>query len=282
MKILVTGANGYLGSGIVKQLLDNGQTVVATDISIDLIENRAERFVSNIFEVENPYDFYGKPDLLLHLAWRDGFVHNSPNHIGDLSKHVSFIESMIESGIKRVAVMGSMHEIGFIEGSIDENTPCRPESMYGIAKDALRNVTRLLAKKNNVTFQWLRGYYIVGNSQRGSSIFSKIAVAAAEGKTEFPFTMGQNQFDFLDYEEFCMQVAAVVEQNEVNGIINICSGKPEKLCDRVERFIKENNFKVKLQYGVFPDRSYDSKAVWGDNKKIRKILEKYKQNGSYH
>jgi dTDP-6-deoxy-L-talose 4-dehydrogenase (NAD+) len=276
MKILVTGANGYLGSGIVKQLLDNGQTVVATDISIDLIENRAERFVSNIFEVENPYDFYGKPDLLLHLAWRDGFVHNSPNHIGDLSKHVSFIESMIESGIKRVAVMGSMHEIGFIEGSIDENTPCRPESMYGIAKDALRNVTRLLAKKNNVTFQWLRGYYIVGNSQRGSSIFSKIAVAAAEGKTEFPFTMGQNQFDFLDYEEFCMQVAAVVEQNEVNGIINICSGKPEKLCDRVERFIKENNYKVKLQYGVFPDRSYDSKAVWGDNKKIRKILEKYK------
>lgn len=41
--------------------------------------------------------------------------------------------------------------------------------------------------------------------------------------------MGLNQYDFLDYEEFCDQVAATVQQDEVNGIINICSGRPEKL-----------------------------------------------------
>ena len=94
-----------------------------------------------------------------------------------------------------------------------------------------------------------------------------------DGKKEFPFTYGQNQYDFIDYSDFCIQVAAAVSQEKVNGVINICSGRPEKLADRVERFLKENNYCIKLNYGAFPDRPYDSKAVWGDNKKISKILE---------
>ena len=49
--------------------------------------------------------------------------------------------------------------------------------------------------------------------------------------------MGQNQFDFIDYDDFCEQVARVIEQDDVLGVINICSGHPEKLADRVERFI---------------------------------------------
>ena len=49
--------------------------------------------------------------------------------------------------------------------------------------------------------------------------------------------------------------------------------KPEKLADRVERFIKENGYRIKLQYGAFPDRPYDSKAIWGNDTKIRKIME---------
>lgn len=120
----------------------------------------------------------------------------------------------------------------------------------------------------------MRGYYIVGNSRYGSSIFSKITAMESEGKKEFPFTMGQNQFDFIKYEKFCEQVAKVVGQDDVLGIINICSGHPEKLADRVERFIKENNYKIRLKYGAFPDRPYDSKAVWGDDTKINKIMEK--------
>lgn len=144
---------------------------------------------------------------------------------------------------------------------------------HGIAKNALRDLTQMLCKQKNIVFQWLRGYYIVGNSKFGSSIFSKITAAVDEGKTEFPFTLGQNQYDFIDYPDFCAQVAAVVGQKNEQGIINICSGKPEKLADRVERFIKENGYRIKLQYGAFPDRPYDSKAIWGNDTKIRKIME---------
>lgn len=273
MKILVTGANGYLGQGIVKSILDRGNNVVATDFNVENIDERAEKKECNLFEVNNPHEYFGEPDVLVHLAWRDGFIHYSDAHIEDLYKHYEFLGKMMESGVKHVAVMGSMHEIGFFEGSIKADTPCNPITPYGISKNALRCLTFMLAKKHNVIVQWLRGYYIVGNSKFGSSIFSKITAAAEEGKTEFPFTMGQNQFDFIDYPEFCNQVAMAVCQNKVNGIINICSGKPEKLANRVERFIKDNGYKIQLKYGEFPDRLYDSKAVWGDDSKINEITE---------
>ena len=54
------------------------------------------------------------------------------------------------------------------------------------------------------------------------------------------------------------------------------SGYPEKLAERVERFIQENGYGIELKYGEFPDRPYDSKAVWGDGSKIRKIIENAK------
>lgn len=272
MKFLVTGANGYLGQGIVKAILDSGNEVIATDFGNTNIDERATAMPCNLFEIDNPYDYFERPDALLHLAWRDGFVHYSDAHIDDLPKHFKFIKNMAEAGVKQIAVMGSMHEIGFFEGSIKENTPCHPTTPYGIGKNALRDLTQMVCKQKNIVFQWMRGYYIVGNSKYGSSIFSKITAAVEDGKKEFPFTLGQNQYDFIDYPDFCTQVAAAVSQQKEQGIINICSGRPEKLADRVERFIKENNYDIKLQYGAFPDRPYDSKAIWGDNSKIEKIL----------
>ena len=271
MRILVTGASGYLGKGIVKKLLDDGNEVIATDFEIDDIDVRACRISANLFQVDNPYEFFLRPSVVLHLAWRDGFKHYSTAHIQDLPFHYSFLSQMAKC-VERIAVMGSMHEIGFWEGSVNENTPTNPQSLYGISKNALRQSLEVLQKDLDFELQWIRGFYIVGNTYAGCSIFSKITAAEESHEQFFPFTTGTNQYDFLDYEEFCKQVVAVVEQNKVLGIINCCSGYPESLGNRVERFLKENKYSIKLQYGAFSDRPYDSKAIWGNDEKIKKII----------
>lgn len=274
MKILVTGANGYLGLGIVKKLLEKGCQVVATDFCTNEVDDRAERIECDLFEASEPYEFFGRPDAVLHLAWRDGFKHQSDAHLLDLPKHYMFLASLIQSGISKVAVMGSMHEVGHYEGAIDEDTPTNPMSLYGISKDALRRSLLLLNNENRFIFQWIRGFYIVANTQKGCSIFSKIVQAEAKGETEFPFTSGTNKYDFISYDEFCGQTASIVCQNDVTGIINCCSGQAVPLKDEVEAFIKMNNFNIRLKYGAFPDRSYDSKEVWGNVDKINKIMHK--------
>ena len=95
MKILVTGANGYLGQGIVKAILDKGNEVIAADFKIGNIDNRAKRIECDLFNIENPYNYFDKPEVVLHLAWRDGFVHYSDAHIQDLDRHYLFIKNVV-------------------------------------------------------------------------------------------------------------------------------------------------------------------------------------------
>lgn len=273
MKILVTGANGYIGSKVVKQLCDMNVDVIATDFNDTYIDSRATYISANIFEnKDNWFEYFNKPDVCLHLAWRDGFVHNSDKHMLDLSNHYKFLTNMISNGLKQVAVMGTMHEIGYFEGAIDENTPCNPLSQYGVAKNALRKSLEIYCVQHNCIFQWMRAYYIFGDDLHGNSIFCKIRQAVSEGKKLFPFTTGKNKYDFINVNDLANQIANVVVQSKVIGIINVCSGNPISLSEQVENYIKDNNLLIKLDYGKYPDRPYDSPCIYGDNKKIKEIL----------
>lgn len=172
--------------------------------------------------------------------------------------------------------MGSMHEVGFYEGSIDENTPCHPLTPYGVAKNALRDLTKAYADNKGVEWQWIRAFYIVGNQSDGCSVFSQIVKAVERQQTSFPITEGNNQYDFIDYDEFCEKFVSCVLHNSHNGIINVCSGYPEKLRNRIEKFVSENQYKIKLEIGAFPDRPYDSKAIWGNSMIIDNIMKERK------
>ena len=274
MKILVTGADGYIGRHIVNNLLDLGHEVIAVDIHTDDINDKAEKKKLNLFtaDLTNVYTSLGSPDVCLHMAWRDGFVHNSVNHIGDLSSHYKFLVALMEQGLKHLAVMGTMHEVGYWEGKIDENTPCNPISMYGIAKDALRRSMIAYCKSNSILLQWLRGFYILGDDKKNHSIFSKLLQADEQGQELFPFTTGKTKYDFINVDELVEQISKAVTQTDVTGIINCCSGNPMTLAERVDNFIKDHKLKIRLNYGVFPDRPYDSPIIFGDDKKIKQIM----------
>ncbi len=271
MKIMVTGSDGYIAQGVIKQLLASGHGVYALGLHPCGIENPAlKEYVGDIFEEGMPREF--TPDALLHLAWRNGFKHDDMTHIDDLAHHYCFLKNVLEAGVKRIAVMGSMHEVGYHEGAVNEDTPCWPTTLYGVSKNALRQLTGELCRTHGAKFQWMRGFYLVSADGRGSSIFAKLVQADREGKKEFPFTSGRCCYDFLPYDEFCSQVVACVTQDKICGVINICSGESVALGDYIEGFIHENGLGIRLAYGMYPDRPYDSPAIWGDNTKIKAVL----------
>lgn len=273
--VLVTGANGYIGRYVVKQLLDLGCEVLASDFSFDGVDERAKRVEYPIFSGDTDiYDKMGRPDACIHMAWRNGFMHNDDSHIEDLPNHFMFIKNMISGGLQQIAVMGTMHEVGYWEGAITEDTPCRPQSLYGVAKNALRQALFSLPQADQICIQWLRAFYILGDDLHNNSVFSKIVKMEQEGAETFPFTSGKNLYDFITVEDLAYQIAQVLNQNDVCGIINCCTGKPVSLADKVEEFIRENHFSIRPEYGAFPDRPYDSPGTWGDPSKINKILER--------
>ena len=89
------------------------------------MDPRAEIVNRSIFDdCPDIYAEFGKPDICIHLAWRNGFVHNAATHMEDLSGPLS-LPSLHDGRavLKNLAVMGTMHEIGYWKGLLMKTHP---------------------------------------------------------------------------------------------------------------------------------------------------------------
>lgn len=268
MRIVVTGANGYIGRNVVNALLNKGHVVTAILFDGEnphQLLNGANIYYANIFELTDSQlsELAQNNDSLLHLAWQAGFNHRDPSHLENVMKHYYFLVSMAQGGVKTISVAGTMHEVGYFVGPIDADTPCNPRNPYGIAKNFLRQAMFDFASvMPELNLQWLRFYYITGDDRFSNSIFTKILKAEDEQQEFFPLNSGEMLYDFVDIHELAQQIESKISSKE-KGIFNCCSGKPKSLRTAVEEFIQHHNLKIKPKYNVFPARPYDSMAVWG-------------------
>lgn len=280
MKIAVTGAGGYIGRHVLSALKSMHCDVVAIiypgansvldvkNIELDVL-NASDEQVATVF---------GGFDAVLHLAWKAGFNHHDPSHIANVMGHLRFVKALISAGICNISIAGTMHEIGYHVGEINENTPCNPSNPYGIAKNFLRQMCMYEMQKSTAQIKWLRMYYITGDDRYSNSIFSKILTAEDDGKEKFPLNSGEMLYDFIDIDDLAEQISAATVQKDITGIINCCSGKPKSLRTAVETFIEQHKLKIVPEYNVFPVRAYDSPAVWGSNLKIEQIMRNIGNN----
>ncbi|WDG18952.1 NAD-dependent epimerase/dehydratase family protein [Microbacterium sp. Clip185] len=282
--VVITGAGGYVGRHVTAAVTQLGYQPIA------VVRRRREGdfddashvVVADVLDPGFDVASVADPDhikAVIHLAWEDGFVHNAPSHMARLSAHYRFLNTLVESGVGRIAALGSMHEIGYWEGAVTATTPTNPVTLYGIAKDALRR-SAMLSIGDRAEFVWLRAYYILGDDRRNSSIFAKLLDAADRGETLFPFTTGRTLYDFIDVADLGLQIAVAATTDGVCGVLNVSSGEPESLANRVERFIIENDLGITLQYGAFPDRPYDSPGIWGDASEIRALVAGSRVHGT--
>lgn len=273
-RIVVTGAAGYLGPHVLTALADRGHEVVAAvrPGRGEGLDPRAEVVEADILARDfDPSAWGATPDAVVHLAWKDGFRHNSSAHMSQLSAHFDLLTGLAARGVERIVALGTMHEVGYWEGAIRSDTPTAPLSQYGIAKDALRRALAI-AIPTETSVAWARAYYIYGDDRRSESIFRKILDAADEGRTEFPFTTGKNLYDFIRVEDLARQLAVLTDATDVTGTVNCCTGLPVSLAAQVETFIHDNGLRLALKYGAFPDRPYDSPGVWGDASMIHDVM----------
>jgi nucleoside-diphosphate-sugar epimerase len=274
MNFLVTGTAGYVGKHIVSSLLQQGHQVTAVYRNPPKIKIKTKNILYDVLASSgDAFERLGRPDVCIHAAWENGFDHGNESHIKNVEGHISFMRNMLEGGLKHLVGIGTAHEIGFHVGVVSETTPTNPLNPYGIAKNYLQRVQKLLCERHGATEQWLRCYYITGDDARNNSIFRRILDASAKGQKTFPLNSGELLYDFIDVGELGRLIALVSSQSKITGIINCCSGEPVSLKTKVLKFIAENKLEIEPKWGEFPNRPYDSRAVWGETEKLELALQ---------
>jgi dTDP-6-deoxy-L-talose 4-dehydrogenase (NAD+) len=144
----------------------------------------------------------------------------------DFPNHFLFLKNLADHGTHQFAIAGSFREYGAVNGMVDEHRPVKPDNYYTLAKLMLKQALEICFAGKGICLQWLRPFTVYGDDARNQSIFSKIMQWEAEGKTSFPFTDGSEQYDYISVDELAHQIAAIVGQTAVDGVIDCCSVNP--------------------------------------------------------
>ena len=278
MKILVTGATGFVGQHVVRWLVNHGYNVTATGTSTEKAKafdwfDKVTFIPCDYFaEDRNYYEFFGEPDLLIHLAWK-----GLPNYMvrfhmeENLPVEMRFLRSFAESKKTKVAVTGTCYEYGIVNGCIAENHPTNPNTVYSAAKDSLRRYVEFLAAEFGVSWNWIRLFFLYGEGQSPKSLLPQLEAAIARGDTEFPMSGGEQLRDYLPVEKVAEYVCRIA-LSEVDGIVNCCSGEMISVRRLVEDRVAELGSDIVLKRGVYGYPVHEGMAFCGDNKKLRLII----------
>lgn len=281
MKILVTGASGYIGNYVIEEVLERGHAVVATSTNRQAVAQKAwfdkVDFVEYSLEQtgpENLFDHFGRPDLVIHLAWQGLPNYKELFHISrNLFQQFAFIRNLVDHGLKDLLVTGTCFEYGMQSGALHEDMISLPANPYAIAKDSLRRFVEVLQTKQSFHFKWVRLFYMYGRGQSPNSLIPLLEKAVRNGDPVFNMSGGEQLRDYLQVEEVARIIATIALQQRVQGVINCCSGKPISVRNLVEKYIRENDFSIALNLGYYPYPDYEPMAFWGDAGKLNGALQ---------
>lgn len=279
MKVLVTGATGFIGNYVVQGLLKKNHTVIATSFNI-LKAKEKSWFDKTIYiehninqaTKENLYEKFQKPDIVIHLAWGNLDDFKNKVHIDSLlPAHLAFLKNLIENGLKDLTCIGTCLEYGLQEGELNEEMESHPIIAYPIAKDMLRKELKNLQLKHKFSLKWIRLFYIYGEGQSTKSILQLLENALQKNEAEFNMSLGEQVRDYLPVTDVSDNIIILALQHQVEGIINCCSNKPITIKALVENFLKEKQKKIKLNLGFYLYVDYEPMKFWGNNSKLLKI-----------
>lgn len=274
MKVLVTGASGFLGRQVLAALRRQGIACCAIgrrqvveplsgDIpSVDLLEEPdLESIVRN-----------AQCTHMIHMAWyaEHGKFWSSPLNLQWVHATTRLVNAFCSAGGRRVVVAGSCAEYDWSYGYCREaHTPLQPATLYGVAKDATRRLIAAQCRASGVGYAWGRVFLPYGAGDASPRLLPSL-IRYFQGRTA---AFGVNSQAFRDFIHVSDVAAAFVAllNDDAEGEYNISSGEPVGLRSLVIELASRMGADPSPVLELSGARPGEPVMLVGDNERLRAL-----------
>ncbi len=274
MKILLTGATGFIGSHVARALVRAGHEIHALvlpdddlgrirDILPSLVMTRGDLLDSSF--IFHPSSF----DACLHLAWYvvPGKYLAASENRDFLRASVAFAQTMGNTGCRRFVATGTCFEYDTHLGLLSESSPTKPDSLYATCKLQLFQELQKLGSETAMDIAWPRFFYQYGPAEDPRRFVPVVINTLLRGE---PFTVPPNEQtrDYLHVADVASAVCAVAF-SRLTGAVNIGSGKPVTVRQIASRIAEIIGHPELIRVGTQPYAPEDSPRIVADNTRLK-------------
>lgn len=291
MKILITGAAGFVGRHLLEYLIKQRESeILAVDLSLKNL-NSSDSFrgidtcESDLTDRDSVFGIIKKfkPQQIYHLAAQSSVSYSWENPEETFRINVfggiNVLESLRLFCPKcRILVVCTAEEYGEIDGggkAIDENFKIYPQNPYAISKSALDFFSSVYHNAYRLPVFISRSFNHIGPGQSERFVCSDFArqIAMIEKGMQRPVINVGNlkaQRDFLDVRDAVSAYHFILNKGKEGQIYNVCSGKKYKIADLLGMLISLSTvpeIRVNIDRDKF--RAIDVEVIYGDNSKLK-------------
>jgi nucleoside-diphosphate-sugar epimerase len=283
--VLITGGGGYLGSKLCEKLAKTGALIYLLDIQFNKI---SEKLMSQYKNINKTYvDITNKetvenickkirPDYIFHFC-------ALLNRDRDFSLYQKLYEVNVEGtlnlleGLKNVDYKGlyysSSGEVyGNSKSPFNEEQMPKPSSPYSLTKLMAENLIQTFSSIYFKPYTILRIFNFFGPDMPENFFISQLISNLKKNKV-FKMTEGEQIRDFLHIDDLINSIIYISLSDQSKGeVINICSGKGEKLIDLAQKISAILNKENRLEIGALPYRLNEIWEMIGENGKLKKYF----------
>jgi len=261
VKLLVTGAGGFLGAAVVRAALGRGLQVIgfarqpaperlralAREVPVIPVAMSDHEAVARAIDVE-------RPDVVVHTAW-SGLTASGRASNAQLEDNVlpscRLIDAAAQAGVRKFIGIGSQAEYGPLNRRVAETDVPQPNSLYGAAKLSTCYLGSAMARQAGMEFAWMRLFAAYGPGDNPNWLIPSLIIRMSAGERP-RLTAGTQKWDYLFIDDAAEAILAIASREGAEGIFNLGSGQPAPVRQVVEMIRDRVAPGLKLVFGEVP------------------------------
>ncbi|MDR0971021.1 MAG: NAD(P)-dependent oxidoreductase [Bacteroidales bacterium] len=280
IKVLLSGATGFIGSFIAEELIKYNYELLLTKRENSSMEN-CKSFINKVKWVNLDNETFIEeavgfsPNIIIHSAWIGVRAEDRDDEILQRENITLFDKFLLIASLSPICKfisMGSQAEYGYLNSVVSETQQPNPLNAYARVKLMVLDKLKEFCLERNILWYWLRIFPIKGKRESASWLLSALEKNINNPNCfEMNFTSAEQKYAYLDVETMANYVLRIVQKRQgKSGIYNISASNAIALKEIIIKIRDEKRPSFKLNFGVLPTRENQSLIIEGSMDKFNK------------